>query len=106
MLNTDNSATYSNIIKVTKSGGFPGISIYPNPVTDLLTIEFKNSGNHVYKISLMNLLNQVISENTINSGVYKKFEIKRTKAISPGIYIVRFVDLTNNDDYSQKVIFR
>ncbi|MEO6637598.1 MAG: T9SS type A sorting domain-containing protein, partial [Ginsengibacter sp.] len=107
LVNNDNSSSFSdNINVVIKKAGPAGISIYPNPVKDLLTIEFKNPGNHVYKISLMNLLNQVVSESKINSGTNKTVEIKRSKAMSPGIYIVRCIDLNNNDDYSQKVIFR
>ncbi|MDQ6762392.1 MAG: T9SS type A sorting domain-containing protein [Bacteroidota bacterium] len=107
LVNADNSSTYSdNINIILRTQTTQSINIYPNPVTDLLTIEFKNPCNHVYRISLVNLLNQVISEKKINTSLNKRIEIKRSKAISSGIYIVHCIDLTNNEDYSQKVIFR
>lgn len=106
LVNSDNTFSFSDEIMLVKTQGFPDIHIFPNPVSDLLTIEFRNSMSHVYKVTLINLINQVISETKFNSGVNKKLEIKRTKAISPGVYIVRFNDLNNNDEFSQKVIFR
>ncbi len=107
MVDDDNSSSYSdNINVVIRSMESPGVSIYPNPVTDLLTIEFKSNGKHIFKISLVNLLNQVIIEKKINSRESERVEIKRSKAITSGIYIVHCIDLTNNNDYSQKVIFR
>lgn len=106
LVNNDNSSTYSNIVNVIKPQEVHGISLYPNPVTDLLTIKFNNAENHLYKIRLVNLLNQVISEHTVNAGLNKKVEIKRNKATSPGIYIVHLIDLTINEEYSQKMIFR
>ena len=106
LVNNDNTVSFSNEIMLVKTQGFPDIHIFPNPVSDMLTIEFRNSSSHVYKVALMNLINQVITETKFNSGMNKKLEIKRTKAMSPGLYILRFIDLNNNDEFSQKVIFR
>ncbi|MEO6220906.1 MAG: T9SS type A sorting domain-containing protein, partial [Ginsengibacter sp.] len=106
LISTDNTASYSNIITISKTSSVSGIHIFPNPVTDLLTIDFRNSENHIYKITLMNLSNQVISEVTLNSSINKKLEIKRGKAINSGIYIVRVYDMNNNEEFSRKVIFR
>ncbi len=106
LVNTDNSVFYSNEITLVKPLAFPDIHIFPNPVSDLLTIEFRNSKSHVYKITAMNLINQVVYETRVNSGVNKKLEIKRTKAMSPGMYVVRFIDLNINEEFSQKVIFK
>ncbi|MEP6596794.1 MAG: T9SS type A sorting domain-containing protein, partial [Ginsengibacter sp.] len=106
LVNFDNTVSFSDVITVDKTQSFPDIHIFPNPVTEILTIEFRNSKTHVYQVTLMNLIGQVISETTFNSSLNKKLEIKRNKAMSAGIYIVRFNDLNNNDEFSQKVIFR
>ncbi|MEP6583799.1 MAG: T9SS type A sorting domain-containing protein [Ginsengibacter sp.] len=106
LVNYDRTVSFSDVIVMSKTQAFPDIHLFPNPASDVLTIEFRNSLNHVYKITIMNLINQVVSETKFNSGVNKKLEIKRTKAISPGVYIVRFNDLNNNDEFSQKIIFR
>ena len=106
LVNWDKTTSFSDEIMLTKTQDFRDVHIFPNPVSDVFTIEFRNASNHVYKITLMNLLNQVISETKFNSGINKRLEINRTKAMSPGVYIVRFVDLNNNDEFSQKVIFR
>lgn len=105
-VNNDNSSKYSNIINIIKPLEVQSISLYPNPVTDVLSIRINSAATHAYKITLVNLLNQVISEHRITSGMSNKIEIKRGKDLSPGIYIVQVLDLISNNEHSEKVIFR
>jgi hypothetical protein len=39
--NVDRSFTYSNIIAVTSEGIFPTIKVFPNPASDILSIQLK-----------------------------------------------------------------
>ncbi len=102
----NNTFTYSNTILLTNNETKTGIHVYPNPVTDIINIDFKNSQNHVYKISLLNTINQLIKDATFTSGFSNTLQIARTKAMSPGMYIVRIVDITNNEEFSQKIILK
>ncbi len=106
LISNDNSFTYSNIITLGKAEASTDIRVFPNPVTEYFTIDFKNLDSHVYKITLMNLNNQVINEQTFNSSLNKKLEMKRSKVLSNGIYILRIVDTNTNQEHNQKIIFR
>ena len=106
LISVDNSFTYSNIITLATGEATTEIRVFPNPVTDYFTVDFKNTDNHVYKITLMNLNNQVIREETLNSSLNKKLEMKRSKALSNGIYILRILDTNNNTEHNQKIIFK
>ena len=106
LISNDNSYTYSKIIELDGKGMKSHITVYPNPVRDLLKIDFGNTNNHVYKISLYNSVNQLISEATFLSGINNQLQIARTKAMNTGMYIVRIIDQNNNEQFTQKVIFR
>ncbi len=106
LINNDHSVTYSNIIVLGKTQAFIDLRVFPNPVTDYFTIDFKNLNGHAYKITLMNLNNQVVSEEVFNSSINKKLEMKRNKALSNGIYILRIIDSNTNQEHNQKIIFR
>ncbi|MGH2647560.1 MAG: T9SS type A sorting domain-containing protein, partial [Ginsengibacter sp.] len=106
LINNDNTYTYSNIILITGQQVRPQITIYPNPVKDLLNIDFRNTNNHVYKISIYNAVNQLVKEATFISGVNNQLQLTRTKAMGTGMYIVRIIDQNNDEQFTQKVIFR
>ncbi len=102
----DNTFSYSNIIILTNNQTKTSIHIYPNPVTDIINIDFRNSQNHVYKISLVNTISQLMKEATFTSGFSNTLQISRTKAMSPGMYIVRIVDVTSNEEFLQRIILK
>lgn len=104
IITNDNTYYYSNIILLQKQS-VPGISIYPNPADDLLNIDFLNTNNHTYQISLSNILNQKVKEIIFNTENGNKLQIKRSGNMSGGIYILQFIDLDTKEVFSRKVIF-
>lgn len=104
LIKKDNTFSYSNIIFLQKQVT-SGITIYPNPVNDILNINFYQSNDHNYKITLINILNQKLKEIIFNTANGNKLQIKRTGNISPGIYILQFIDMDTHEEFSQKVIF-
>ena len=106
LIKKDNTFIYSNIITINKANVLNGILVFPNPATDFFTIDFGTPFNHLYKIKLMNLNNQVVSEQTFSGSTGKKLEIHRNKAISNGIYILRVFDSNTNQEFVQKIILR
>jgi hypothetical protein len=70
--------TASDAIEIAKS-----IKIYPNPVTNELTIEFE--GNAVEtEFNVINSIGQVIS-----TGILFEKTVVKTESFAPGIYLVR-----------------
>ncbi|HEY5408117.1 MAG TPA: T9SS type A sorting domain-containing protein [Ginsengibacter sp.] len=106
LINNDNTYSYSKTILLTGRQSKPQVTVYPNPVKDLLNIEFTNGNNHAYKISLYNSVDQLMKETTFITGINNQLQITRTKAMSTGLYILQIIDETNNEQYTQKVIFR
>ena len=104
LIHKNNQVTYSNIIFLRKTE-LKELSIYPNPVSDLINIDFNKSDNKIYQISLINVLNQKVKEiKFLNNG--KKLLIHRTKEMTSGMYIMHFLNLGTNEEFSQKIIFK
>lgn len=106
LLNDDQKFTYSNTIEISKNTTVNNIQFYPNPVNDVLNIVFKNQRSNNYKITLLTSLNQVAKEIKFTSGYNNNLQIVRTKNMSRGMYILKIVNLNNNDVLTQKIIFR
>lgn len=104
LIHKNNQVTYSNIVFLRKTE-LKGLNIYPNPVSDLINIDFNKRDNKTYQISLINVLNQKIKEiKFLNNG--EKLLMHRTKEMSSGIYIIHFLNLDTNEDFSQKIIMK
>ncbi len=106
LFNKDNTFTFSNIIVINKNHPINNILLYPNPVYDVLNINFGKQQNHNYKISILTTLNQVVKEIKFTGSSSNTLQIIRTKNMSRGMYILKIVDLSNHEETTQKVIFR
>lgn len=105
LIKNDNSFSYSNIILLRREINAK-IGAYPNPATDFINIDFFQSNRHTYKISLINILSQKIKEVTFNTENGTKLQLKRSKDMPGGIYILHFIDINTNEEFSQKIILR
>lgn len=106
MVSKDNKYTYSSIVSLNKNKSINSIILYPNPVDNILNIGFNSSETHVYKITLLTTLNQVVKEAKFTGGNNNTLQIMRTKNMDRGMYILKIVDLNSNEETTQKVIFR
>jgi hypothetical protein len=104
LVKKDNTFSYSNIIFLQKQLA-SGITIYPNPVDNILNIIFYQTIRHTYKISLLNILNQKLMQIIFDTEKGNKLQIKRSGNIGAGIYILQFIDLNTKEEFSEKVIF-
>lgn len=104
LLKKDNSFVYSKVILLKKESR-KGIKIYPNPAKEMINIKFNQTDQHLYQISLSNMLNQVVMEiAVVNNG--EPVRIIRTKKMSDGVYLVRLYDTQSGEVYFQKIIFK
>ncbi|MDF1676087.1 MAG: T9SS type A sorting domain-containing protein [Vicingaceae bacterium] len=78
------------------------INIFPNPVNNMLHINFNNNDDTDYTIFVTNILGEVISEtNTIGKS---KLTLEIFNQLSGGVYFVKIMDESNNLVKTEKVI--
>ncbi len=106
LVDKGNNSIYSKEISISPAVQTSSFSVYPNPASDLLTLEFSSVPNHQYKIKLVNLMSQTVKEMDFKGNGRSKIDIKRINTIGSGVYIVKIIDLTSNEESSQKIIFR
>ena len=97
--------TYSNVAFVRKPNGVKNISVFPNPVTDQVNIQFVNAKGKYY-ITFFNQSGQkVMNRNaTIESTVQT---VNMAKGSLPaGSYIISARNTETNEKYVQNVIFQ
>ena len=76
----------SNVLALTNNNTSSNISIYPNPVKDVLNVKGLNV-NDTYTIKITNELgNTVLSKSIINNDSYNC----NVKNLSKGIYYISF----------------
>lgn len=78
------------------------IDIFPNPVNDLLHINFNTNEVNHYKVSITNILGEVITETT-NLGK-NKLTLNVFEELSGGVYFVKIVNDSNQLITTKKII--
>jgi hypothetical protein len=105
LIYNDKSFTYSNTVMLVKNKKGSNIHCYPNPVSNLLMIDFEGLVNQDYKVILLNMLNQGVWESTFNTGNSNTMRIQRPQSVGKGIYVLKCINLKTNEEFSEKVIF-
>ena len=90
----DNNAvktSFSSPIALTDGSMIENITVYPNPVTDLLKVSFKSNQSSIAVISLFNNIGkQTFSqESEVEVGTNIISIDVRSKGVEPGIYFVQ-----------------
>ncbi|MFA5973110.1 MAG: T9SS type A sorting domain-containing protein [Lentimicrobiaceae bacterium] len=95
------SATFN-----AEDGFIENITVYPNPVVDMLKVSFKSSRRSTAMVSLYNNIGkQVYSQETAVEPGNNVVSIDiRSKAIEPGIYFVQCT--AENEKFTRKLIVR
>ncbi len=73
---------FSNVALATETFGQAGVSIYPNPVRDVLTVDTKNT---IDNISIYNMMGQQVISQNPNAASAKV----TVSALQKGIYLVK-----------------
>ncbi len=106
LLNNKNAYGYSNIIVVNKANVVNDIKVYPNPASDLFTIEITGAIGHQFQVKLLNMASQVVLKKTFKNDDNGKLQISRLSSMSKGVYILKCTDLNTNEIFTQKIIFQ
>lgn len=97
----------SQVSSVNPTDGIiESVTVYPNPVTDLLKVAFKSNRKCVALISLFNNIGKQIytQESAVEQGNNLILIDIRSKAIEPGIYFVQCV--AENEIFTRKLIIK
>jgi len=105
MLYRDNSTSNSKAITINRSPNGNKIHCYPNPVSNVLTVNFNTGLKSEYRVTLLNMLNQGVYETSFISGNNNILQIPRSKSMGKGIYILKIFNLNTNEEFSEKIIF-
>ena len=82
------------------------ITIYPNPVNQLLTIRFNENNSENKRIQLFDSKGRIVYENQVNTN-QKQLEIDIAgKSISKGIYFLNITSRNNKESFSKKIIIQ
>lgn len=104
--NQANRNTQFSPVNKTTDVVIDNITVYPNPVADMLKVSFKSSRNSKAAISLFNNIGkQVFSQESDVDQGNNLFVIDiRNKAIEPGIYFVQC--LVEDEIFTRKLIVK
>ncbi|MFS8083754.1 MAG: T9SS type A sorting domain-containing protein, partial [Ginsengibacter sp.] len=105
LIKNDQTFFYSNIVFLKRNSSSI-INIYPNPVDEEINVEFKKPNDHLYKITLLNVTNQVIAQYQFKNTPGSNLQIHRTKNMAAGFYLLKFEDQQTLEILTQKVIFK
>lgn len=95
---------------LVKTNGASGLSdfsanplwdIYPNPVRDILTIEY--SGNEPYRINILNIMGGMIYNGTVSNKRSENINLKSLN-LPDGIYLIQLI--SNSRTIVKKIIYK
>ena len=89
LIHKDGRSEYSSIISLS---GHTGISIYPNPVKDQLSIAFSGTESGNFKVELFELSGRLVFHTEIRSVVNYTYTYKRSPQEQKGLYLLRITN--------------
>jgi hypothetical protein len=104
LLGTNGKAELSKTVQVTFSDNSV-ISAMPNPVSDALNIQFRNSIEASYEVALFNANGQRIYFERTGKIRTKTIQIKRTVSMISGVYFLKIFNTTDGTTHNEKLIF-
>ncbi len=96
--------TYSNVIaiKISESNS---ISIYPNPVNDVLNININSKQNQSYRLNIYNAAGQSVYSSTQQNIQNSTIQYHRNSSVKPGFYILQVTNMSTGENTSYKLLF-
>lgn len=105
LVRNDHTFLYSNIVFLKRISSAI-VNIYPNPADEEINVEFNKSNDHLYKVTLLNITNQAISQYQFKNTTGAHLQIRRTKNMAAGFYLLKFEDQQTSEIFTQKIIFK
>lgn len=100
----DNNTIYSNIASV-KIATVNAITLYPNPVKQVLNITLLAKQQENYRLSLFSSTGQVMHEQLVKNVQQATIQYHRAPQVKSGVYMLRITALNSQETFVYKVIF-
>ena len=101
---SDNTIKYTNVVLI-KNIKFD-VSVYPNPVNDILFISIKSNVAKNYLVEIMNVAGQKISSRVHVSTQNLRIEYPRNNSMQSGVYLLTITDLQSKERQTFKLIYK
>ncbi|MET0299038.1 MAG: T9SS type A sorting domain-containing protein, partial [Flavitalea sp.] len=89
-----------------KPASSTGVAIFPNPVADQLNISVSNKEAQTFRVSILTVTGQVISETTHQNVLNTTIRYLRPGTVKPGVYMVKINNLKTGEIITSKVMFK
>jgi hypothetical protein len=99
-----NNFTFTNVVTF-RSASTSGVSVFPNPVKDVMNISIRNKEAQTLKLTLMNAAGQTIYESTQHNVQNATIHYRRPQSVKPGVYVLKINNLSTGESNSHKVMF-
>ena len=100
-------ATYTGVKIVNLDAtSVSGYQVYPNPVTNLVVMEFDDMQTGNYVMSLLNTTGQIIQQKTVTLAGSSQIRMELSSKPAPGIYYLQTKDRTRNQQYISKLFIQ
>jgi hypothetical protein len=96
---------YSNTALVRKPNGVKGVRVFPNPVTDMVNLEFVNAKGN-FDITFYNQSGQKVMNRTANIGSTVQYVNISKGTLAPGSYLISARNTETNEKFVQNVIIQ
>ncbi|MDP4214298.1 MAG: T9SS type A sorting domain-containing protein [Bacteroidota bacterium] len=101
---TDNKFTYSNIVQINLKTT-DRISVYPNPVGNVLNVNIQSGQTSRYQIVLFNVAGQILYASSPASVQNSTLIYHRDDSVVPGLYMLKVKNLSNGESSTYKLLF-
>ncbi|MBP6024203.1 T9SS type A sorting domain-containing protein [Ferruginibacter sp.] len=99
----DNTIKYTNVILINNFKS--DISIYPNPVNDMLFISIKSNTLKNYLVEIKSITGQKISSATYSNTQNLRIQYPRNNLMQRGVYLLTITDLVSKERQTFKLIY-
>jgi hypothetical protein len=96
---------YSNTALVRKPNGVKGVRVFPNPVTDMVNLEFVNAKGN-FEITFFNQSGQKVMNRTASIGSTVQYVNISKGTLAPGSYLISARNTETNEKFVQNVIIQ
>jgi hypothetical protein len=95
---------YSNVV-LLKQSKF-NISVYPNPVANVLYVAVKSNTAKSYSFEISNMMGQKIFSKCYTSMYNQVLEYPRTLAMGKAVYVLMITDLQTKEKQTYKLVYK
>ena len=97
---------YSNSVLIKNTAAAGGITIFPNPVKEVLTVSFGNKAAGQYRICLQNVTGQIMYSTIFYNNQNANAIVPRPSEAGNGVYIITITHVITGQKVNYKVIYQ